>query len=733
MKPFFILTLVFLSAFCFSCSVPSGQQTFKLESKSAIIQFNDSLKGSILSITDKKSGRQFAAETGTSLYEISYGNSYDSLKVLKSGDADRYACKKTDSGIELKFWHDKPMKVEVTCKVSGGPKDSLFYWTIGIKNLSDEIICAVEYPKISCKNILGDTSSDDAVVYPVNEGVLLTKMNQPDARKSGRYPGNISAQLMYFYDHVGGFYYAAHDGEGYPKDIIVQGGENNITFSQRYVLPFQYEKQVELPYKVATGCFGGRWEDGASVYRNWADKQIWTEKTISQRSTPSWLKEPNLFINANFGSRYSKVEQADQMIKKYHDFFDVPVVTAVFGWEKHGSWIGPDYFPPNPNKQFYLDLVKKLDERGDHLHFYTSGFRWGIKKPINERGLEPRIYTDYDGTASFMERDKRFAVTDKNGELVLQKPRWADNYMMCAGSEGARRILDSCYNYIYDLGVAGVDLDQNLGGEVDNCYNGAHGHPIGAGLWQTRSMEKFLAKIGSDNLKRGNKFFQGVEETSERYIPYLDVFHGRSFTATAWPVSGPGAVSIPLYIYLYHQYQIAYAGWIDGGFSPCGYDKYGLGRSFIFGMYPGVRVGGNMELKEENPSDELRMLKGYVELMKEFPEFLLRGRMIGEAVVGGSTPFDQSVGKGGNIPVPWNSVQGICWLSESGDQTAYALANMSEKVQQIRIKLSCQETGINKYSGYAMGIHLDNKLIASDNKWISFAMAPWELAIVKTK
>ncbi len=146
------------------------------------------------------------------------------------------------------------------------------------------------------------------------------------------------------------------------------------------------------------------------------------------------------------------------MIKEYHDYFDIPVVTAVFGWEKHGSWIGPDYFPPNPNKQFYLDLVKKLDERGDNLHFYTSGFRWGVKKPINEKGLEPRIYTDYDGTASFMERDRNFAVTDKNGEMVLRKPRWADNYMMCTGSEGARRILDSCYNYIYDLGVAGLTL-----------------------------------------------------------------------------------------------------------------------------------------------------------------------------------------------------------------------------------------------------------------------------------
>ncbi len=703
-----------------------------IENKTLILEFNDSLK-SIQSIIDRRSGRQWVYNINSPLYEIGYGENYDSLKMIKSLDADRSTYTKTKDGIELKFWHEKGVKIEVTCIISCRNDDSLLHWTIGVKNLSDEIICSVEYPKISCKNIIGVESVDDAVLFPVNEGVLLTKMNKAGAHMSGRYPGNVSAQLMYFYDPSGGFYYAAYDGSGYPKEIIVKGGEQSIVFSQKYLLPIQHVKQIEIPYEVVTGCFGGRWEDGASVYREWSDKQIWTEKTISQRSTPSWLKEPNLFINASFGSKYSNVEKADQMIRKYHEFFDVPVVTAVFGWEKHGSWIGPDYFPPNPNKQFYLDLVKKLDERGDHLHFYTSGFRWGIKKPVNEKGLKPRVYTNYDGTAMFMKRDKDFAVTDRKNELVLRKPRWADNYMMCVGSVGARNILDSCYNYIYNLGVAGVDLDQNLGGEVDDCYNDSHGHSKGAGLWQTRSMEKFLSKIGSDNLKRGNKYFQGVEETSERYIPYLDVFHGRSFTATVWPVSGPGAVSIPLYIYLYHQYQIAYAGWIDGGFSPCGYEKYGLGRAFILGMYPGIRVGGNMELKGDNPSDELKMLKGYVELMKEFPEFLLRGRMIGEVVVEGSDYLNTAIGKGDKIPVKWNSVQGICWLSENGDKTAYALANLSDSTQKIRIKLEGENNGLFCSSGYASGKEQKQTGIIPENGCINLIMRPWELAMVKNK
>jgi hypothetical protein len=244
------------------------------------------------------------------------------------------------------------------------------------------------------------------------------------------------------------------------------------------------------------------------------------------------------------------------------------------------------------------------------------------------------------------------------------------------------------------------------------------------------AMEQFLSKIGNDNLQRGDKYFQGVEETSERYIPWLDVYHGRSFTATHWPVIGPGAVSIPLYIYLYHQYQIGYSGWIDMGFSPCGFEKYGLGRSFIFGLWPGVRVGGNFLLKNGQLTEELRLLKGYVELIKEFPEFLLRGRMIGETEIEGSSPFDQNNGKGEQLPVEWNSVQGISWLSENGNRTAYALANLHDSEQNIRIQLNGENENAYRSSGYSCDKHQERTEIIPQDGCINFTIRPWELIIV---
>ena len=692
------------------------------------VQFHEDLSG-IKSYLDKKRGCQYASGLEWPVYSIGFGGNYDSLKYLSAGNADRKSFKKTEKGLELDYWHDHDIKLKVSCKVQCGEVDSLLHWSIQIENFSEQTICSVEYPQIPCTNVLGETSEDDAVVFPVYEGDLLTGIKEEGSAMRARYPGPASAQFMYYFDPSGGLYYASYDGKGYPKDLRIKNESGSIVLSQAYLLPVHYEKEAALPYEVVTGCFGGRWESGAGVYREWSDRQLWTEKTIGQKNTPSWLKEPNLFINASIGPGFNTVDEADRMMRKYHDFFDIPVVMTFFRWEKHGSWIGPDYFPPKPGREFYTKLSGKVRERGDHLHLYSSGFRWGVRKTVSEDSDKPRKYTSYDGNEDFLKKGKSLAVTDSKNELLIERRPWAENYLLCIGDKRSRDILDSCYNYIYGMGISGVDLDQQLAGEVDICYNTSHGHPKGAGFWQTQAMEKFLYGISEENRNREGAF-QGIEEPCERYIPCLDVFHGRSFTATDWPAIGPGAVIIPLYLYLYHQYQIGYAGWIDGRFSPAGNVKCGLGRAFIFGMYPGIRARGSTELNPEKPSEDLKMLKGYVQLIKKFPEYLLHGRMLGELQIRGSDPFNQDVGSGDTIPVEWNAVQGIAWLSVSGDRVGYALANLSGKSQKIRVKLGSDNGQEYGSIGYVLDKEVKRYAMKPHNGWLDMVVQPWELAFI---
>lgn len=724
-----VFTITVLNTF----GTQPGKTVF-LENKWLKISVAPDLK-SISSILCKSSGRDYVTQTAVPLYKLFLGNNYNSKKVITATDAKDIKYVLNDDHLQLIFCHKAKYDIEVICELKLNQSDSLAYWNIKLKNLSKDTICGIEYPIIGCINRLGNNLEDDAILYPLHEGQLYQKTDSVK-NVSERYPGQLSAQLMYYFDKAGGLYYAAYDGAGYPKDLKISNVNKALVFSQFYYLPIRCEQQISLPYEVATGCFGGRWEAGASVYRSWTEKQVWTAKTIEQRDIPEWLKQPNLFINANLAAQYKSVAIAGNMIKGYHDFFDVPVVTAVFGWEKNGSWMGPDYFPPNPNEQYYEKLSKELASRGDHLYFYTSGFRWGVRKTIGNKAENKinRKYTAYNSTEAFMKNGADVAVRNYKGEMAFIQPGWADNYLLCAGSSGAQKILDSCYEKIYSLGVSGIDLDQNIGCEVEDCFAPGHEHPIGAGLWQTHSMEQFLSGIQLKNIKQGKRRFQGVEETCERYIPFLDVYHGRAYTAAVWPVIGKGAVSVPLYIYLYHPYHIGYAGWIDESFSPYNYVKYGIGRAFIFGMYPGVRVAGNTNLNA-TVTEELLMLKSYVQLMKLKPEIVLSGKMISMLDIQGADYLNNYVDKNKKekTPLNWLSVQGVGWKSSKDGRIAYVVANLSGKTQ--RVMITSIEGKTNRFQKWSSVLGAMKKVedIASGNAGIELSLQPWELAIIENK
>jgi hypothetical protein len=402
-----------------------------------------------------------------------------------------------------------------------------------------------------------------------------------------------------------------------------------------------------------------------------------------------------VFLNFGYQANgpFSTVEKADAALKGYRDFFGLPIVACAFGWEKHGAWIGPDYFPPRGGERYYVELSKRLAARGDHTHVFTSGFRWGVKKPIKENRdkSKPRVYTDWDGTSDFMKRGKQAAAINAEGRMVFQQPAWADNYLLCVGSETANNVIADCFRRIYGYGIAGVDLDQNLGAEAYECYSPDHGHPIGRGLWQHEAMREFLARVRADAHAVNPDNFIGVEEPCEAYIPWIDAVHGRAFTDTHWPATGPGAVSIPLYIYVQHEYQLNYAGWIDGGFSPFGDVRYGIGRAFIFGMQLGVRIHSGVFRYEEGdePTAQMVMLRNAAQLMSRCEEYLLKGRMLHDPKIVGSPAIIPPRLHGRNhraaLPISWPVVQATAWRSEAGN-VCYAIVNLSDSPQSVELE-----------------------------------------------
>jgi hypothetical protein len=709
-----------------------------IESQQLRLVMREDLCG-LASVVDRRTGREYVA-TGppaTALYRLTIGRAVGDAWTATSADASRRWCKPVDDGLELHYEHTEKIRLNVVCRVTATSDDPMIRWRISVTNLGSQPVIGVDYPIVDCPVRLGDISTDDAIAYPHLEGVLLA--NPAVNMKSGMvmgdsYPGTLSAQFLYYFDPGGGLYVAAEDGNGHPKSLRVQRRGVALSLSVRHDFPSQPAKSVEPTYEVVWTTAGGRWEDGAEVYRRWASRQPWCAHKIPESEIPVWLRRPVVFLNYNVrqaaSNAYDTVDAADRNLKRYRDFFKVPVIACAFGWERHGTWIGPDYFPPHPSEAYYFELAKRLAARGDRMHVFTSGFRWGVKKPVREirDRSKPRVYTDYDGTEYFERVGKVATVVRPDGRLDFQKPPWADNYSLCAGSERARQILLDAFCRVYSWGVAGVDLDQNLGAACSPCWSEAHGHPPGAGHWQYSAMAGFLKDLRRKARPLNPDSFLGIEEPCECYIPWIDIYHGRAFTATHWPANGPGAVSIPLYIYLYHEYQPGYAGWIDGGFSPAGNVRWGMARAFLFGMQPGVRIHGKpFDLTQGPPSDEMDMLRRTVKLHQQMGDYLLLGRMLPAPNVTGSPAMSRIP-----LPVRWPTVQATAWRSDRGN-VCYALANLSEQPQTV--VLEAVEHGTTASTARLIKIGPDERTVLADTATlptnVPLEMDPWELLCVE--
>lgn len=706
-------------------------------------------------ISDKQTGRNYASTDfhPFGLYCLHVEHNPGSATDITSVDAVRRSVTQVPNGLELQFEHIGRTPLQVTLRAVVVADGGALQWNCRVRNKGREPITAVEFPRVNCTVQLGESAANDGVVYPRHEGVLLAAPARNFKEGEGCsniYPGPMSAQFMYFFDHGGGFYCAALDGGGYTKALTLQRLGNTLLLGIVHYAPSEVVEDLAVPYAITWNCGGGRWEDGAEIYRAWAGRQSWCSAKLSGRKVPAWLKCANVFLNFTV-SQFADASAADRLFARYHEFFQAPVVACGFGWERYGAWIGPDFFPPVNGEAYYVDLARRLGRHGDHAQVFTSGFRWGVRKPVSERLTQPRQYTDYDGTGKFMKEGKSATACDTGGKLIFKQPAWADNFTLCAGSAQARNILAGCFERIYGWGVSGVDLDQNLGGEVSECFSTEHGHPPGCGVWQSQAMTLFLKTVQQRAKAFNPDSFVGVEEPCETYLQDLDIYHGRTFTDTRWPVVGPGAVAIPLYIYLYHEYQSGYAGWIDTGFSPFGVEKYGLGRAFIFGMLPGVRItkgGGLFDLDCAPLSDELKILRGITHLLAAQKDSLLLGRMLPAPVIKDApelVPPARSMRgetrRGDNgmaqrrsaLPVRWPVVQATAWRPVDGRGICYALANLSEQPRKVKLELLGQAgtSASLVRNGYSLDVETTSRTVAQLPFDLPLEVKPWEVLVVK--
>lgn len=398
--------------------------------------------------------------------------------------------------------------------------------------------------------LVGDGVGDRCVVGATVGGVWHPKNIAVGRAVVYPYPGSLAAQFAAVYNASNGWYFAAEDAAGHEKGL----GFKRLEHANRFV----HERRgwdagvVTGAYDVAVrrvdrvdGSLA--WEDFADVYRVWLNAQPWMRTPYLERTdVPGWMKR------APAMTRYSRqwLAEPEKIAASVgwwrRTFGSNDVVAAVWGWEKIGTWWGPDYFPAFPDDGTIRAENAFMKENGFHPFAWPSCYNWS--ECIGRRADGSYRY-DYRQTCLKDFEDVR-CVT-REGVFHRSPAPWMDNganAAICGGAQKAREWLRTLTAELADRGFDMVQFDQSPGGRLNECWSAAHGHPAGMGKWNFSAFMDSLRAL-QDGLK--GVCPAGVICVEQPHEQFTGLAHLQDYRDLEFWCEEPAGV----YAYLHHGYM----------------------------------------------------------------------------------------------------------------------------------------------------------------------------------
>ena len=466
-------------------------------------------RGGIVSLKTREGGEFAAAQKAPRLFTLTFSASADlpgEKVMLSSGDAAVFsAAVQNEAGgqcARLTYEGFGKGVARVVCAARVKPGDPQVRWGITVQMRDGWVLESVQYPFVTLAAPLGASDGDDAVVVGSSKGGVIRK---PGSLKAGfsvsiSQPGNMAAQFGCYYDDRAGFYTAAEDGKGYPKDLIVTRAKAGAEFS--WFRPVFATGTVTQAYDTVMSAFSGSegepadWRDAADLYKEWALTQPWCAMPFAQRTDlPAWLKDGPAMVR--FGRDWlADPARIERWLAEYwkKSFPEMPLITAYWGWEKHGSWVTPDYFPLFPSDEQFTRLVADTRKLGCHAFPWPSGYHW---TQTYDKRTDGRF--EWDDRARFGEVASAHAVHNRDGKLYIRTPSWlrgGDTACLCGGDPWTVRWWNEeiCVP-LAKRGCELIQVDQVVGGNWPACYASGHPHPAGRGQWMTGAFAEQLSTM----------------------------------------------------------------------------------------------------------------------------------------------------------------------------------------------------------------------------------------------
>jgi hypothetical protein len=325
-----------------------------------------------------------------------------------------------------------------------------------------------------------------------------------------------------------------------------------------------------------------------------------------------------------------------------------------------------------------------MHENGHYIGIYGSGADWTQKS----------LTSNYSGVSEFRKKNLAEVVTRKeNGKMDFFKLAGLRNgYHLCITEPFTRNVLKDQVRAVAKANIDFFQLfDQDLGGNVHDCYAKNHNHPPYPSKVNTKSFSDLLSELLQEIESVGSKMLLGTEcAAAEPFIHQLQlnelrpqfVFQGRV---------------VPLYQYVFHQYtcnsmgnQCVFQNHIDLEKSPDNF-LWRIGYFFNAGELLSCKLGKDGKISSAagyngpeygNDEQSLELIRNLNKFRRKYPEFLVYGKMLKplRKVKTGTWRLHRKNG----TYTDWNSVFCSSWEADNGE-TATFLTNFLPEKQTVEV------------------------------------------------
>lgn len=609
---------------------------------------------------------------------------------MSSLQAEQIEIRRDGNSVVMVFSRLNGFDLSVTMTVSASADDLLSRWSLTLTNRTGREIVSVQFPFVVVPYIPGGTTDETALLLPHGNGSLIRNPlpesigpdhsrawnMEPGNGPTSHYPGSIFAQFMAYYNRRAGVYLACQDTEGHVKLMKALHRAPGIRLGVTHVGDWPRDGSRTLEYEVVLGAFTGDWYAAADIYREWSLRQKWAVPLSRRTDVPVWLLDspPHITIRPqgllDEGPIFPVEEflpypKSIPLLAKIADRVDAPLVAVIMGWERGGSWVYPDCFPPIGGDDSVTEFATMARERGWHVGSFCNGTRW----------VTAHTWNDYDGRAYYEEQNGIESVCrTPEGTPWSTDWSWRRAYSCCMGAPKTREIAAHFVRRLIDWGLESIQFfDQNVGAATFACYASDHEHPPVPGQWMPRKMEETIGLFRDAAREAGEEgVIQSVEQPCNEFC--LPLFQQCDVRVEP-PSSGRGDF-VPLYHYLFHECIIMH------GMMGLGPEPYHLpirnAMNGVLGEIPGaVMIGDGTLLNKNTPNwapweprvgsddDALEMIRT-VTAMRRGPgrDFLVFGRMLAPSRITGIDVVRWEYGKQvREVPAVFHAA----WRTPDGD------------------------------------------------------------------